>query len=73
MCLYFLETLRWDLIEEFTRPKGTEEINATRRLQLEQDSETIECQLEIIEGSGKGDRKQGKRLGPETSEDVANG
>lgn len=55
------------------RPQGTEEINATRRLQLEQDSETIECQLEIIEGSGKGDRKQGKRLGPETSEDVANG
>lgn len=54
------------------RPKGTEEINATRRLQLEQNSKTIECQLKIIEDYGKGDRKRGKRLGSETNEEVDN-
>lgn len=55
------------------RPKGAEQINATRRLQLERNSETIGCQLEITGGCGEGDGRQGKRLGPETKEDVDNG
>ena len=55
------------------RPRRTEKINATRRLQLEQNSKTIACQLKIIEGYGEGDRKQGKRLGPWTNQDVDNG
>lgn len=65
----------WDgtLLRNSPRPEGTEKINATRRLQLEQNSKTIECQLKIIEDSGKYDRKQGQWLGPETNEDVDNG
>jgi hypothetical protein len=65
----------WDgtLLRNSPRPKGTEKINATRRLQLEQNSKTIECQLKIIEGCGKCDRKQGQQLGPQTNEDVDNG
>lgn len=42
------------------KPKGAEEINATRRLRLEQNSKTIERQLEIIAGYSEGDRKPGK-------------
>lgn len=42
------------------KPKGAEKINATRRLQLEQNSKTIEYQLEIIAGYGEGDREPGK-------------
>ena len=55
------------------RPRGTEKINATRRLQLEWNSKTIACQLKIIEGYGEGDRKQRKRLGPWTNQDMDNG
>lgn len=50
-----------------------EKINATRRLQLERNSKTIACQLKIIEGYGEGDRKQGKRLGAWTNQDMDNG
>lgn len=71
----FWKRWHWDrtLVRNSSRPKGAEKINATRRLQVEQNSKTIRCQLEIIEGPGECDRTQGQRLGLQTNEDVGNG
>lgn len=71
----FWKCWHWDrtLLRNSSRPKGAEKINATRRLQVEQNSKTIPRQLEIIEGCGEYDRTQGQRLGLQTNEDVGNG
>lgn len=65
--------LRWDLIEEFTETQENGEDKCYQAAATEQNSKTIACQLKIIEGYGEGDRKQGKRLGPWTNQDVDNG